>query len=235
MADTTKYPVDLSSLKTSFTEPDYTKGVLATVKELYGDLDKLSTSHTGLTVETQTLVNDLKSKLDALTQAEHIDIQKVQEAIGKVKNIIDAADSVLDIVGTLDALADELNARQSVVRKEVQFTSSSGKVTVDISDLKLKSVDDYSAVVSPDALLANGDLNPATLRTRKVDEKTIEITAQDLRQFFESNPLFTDGGVQDKDGKYPKSFPFTLAIMFQRPLIERTIKTVDGKDAKIGD
>ena len=234
MADI-KYPVDLSSLKVSFKEPDYAQGVLATVKELYGDLDKLSQNHSGLTDETQSLVNDLKAQLDALTQAEHLDIQKVQEAIGKVKNIIDAADSVLDIVGTLDALADELNARQSVVRKEVQFTSSSGKVTVDISDLKLKKADDYSVIVSAESILANGDLNPAALRTRKVDEKTIEIVAQDVRQFFEANPLYTDGGVQAKDGTYPKSFTFTLAIMYQRPEISRTIKTVDGKEAKIGE
>ena len=234
MADI-KYPVDLSALKVSFKEPDYAQGVLATVKELYADLDKLSQNHSGLTDETQTLVNDLKAQLDALTKAEHLDIQKVTEAVEKVKNIIDAADSVLDIIGTLDVLADELNARESIVRKEVQFTSSSGKVTVDISDLKLKSVNDYSVVVSADSVLANGDLNPSVLRTRKVDEKTIEIVAQDVRQFFEANPLYTDGGVQAKDGTYPKSFSFTLAIMYKRPEISRVIKTVDGKTAQIGE
>jgi len=229
-----KYPVDLSQLKVTFKEPDYAKGVLATVKELYADLDKLAKSHSGLTDETQALVNDLKAQLDALANAEKLDIQKVTEALNKVKDIIDAADSVLDIIGTLDVLADELNARESIVRKEVQFTSSSGKVTVDISDLKLKSIDDYSVVVSVDSVLANGELNPAVLRTRKVDEKTIEITAQDLRQFFEANPLYTDGGVQAKDGTYPKSFSFTLGIIYKRPAISRVIKTVDGKTAEIG-
>ena len=228
------YPVDFSGEIATYVAPDYSKGVLASLQAVFGDLQDLAGKHNSLDKKTQDAINDLKKQLDALAELEKIDVEKLSEYIEKLRKIIDAVDSSLDIMGTLDLLADELNARESIIRKEVVFNSSSGKITVDISDLNLSSKDDYTVLVSPDALLANGDLNPAVLRVNKVDEKTFEIIGQDSRQFFEVNPLYTDGGTQDEDGNYPKSFVFNLGIIFKRPAISRVISSTYDGSATVG-
>jgi len=229
------YPVDFSGEKRTFTTPDYSKGVLSSLQDVFSDLQSLTGAHNSLDEKTQEAINDLKSKLDALASLEKLDVDTLTSYIEKLRNIIDAVDSALDIMGTLDVLADEINARESIIRKEVQFTSSSGVVEVDISDLNLESKDDYTVLVSMDGFLANGDLNPAVLRTSKIDEKSFKIVAQDSRQFFEVNPKYTDGGTQDDDGNYPKSFTFSLGVIYNRPVISRVITSANGQTATIGE
>jgi len=234
MAEVT-FPVDFSGEITSFVTPDYSKGVLSSLQEVFADLQDLSGKHNSLDTKTQDAINSLKEQLDALAALEKLDVETLTEYIEKIKNIIDAVDSALDIMGTLDLLADEINARESIVRKEVVFTSSSGVVTVDITDLALTSRDDYTVLVSADANLVDGGLNPAVLRVNKIDEKTFEIIAQDSRQFFEVNPLYTDGGTQDDNGVYPKSFTFHLGVIYNRPAISRVIGSVNGTETTVGE
>jgi hypothetical protein len=229
-----EYPVNFSDEKRTFVNPDYSKGVLSSIKEVFSDLQSLAEGHNTLDEKTQESINDLKKQLDALSALDKIEVEKLTSYVEKLKNIIDTVDSSLDIIGTLDALADEINARESIIRKEVVFTSSSGKVLVDISDLGLKSKDDYTILVSTNGTLTDGTLNPAVLRTTKVNEKTFEIVAQDSRQFFELNPLYTDGGTQDNDGNYPKSFIFSLGVVYSRPVISRTIASINDTTATAG-
>jgi hypothetical protein len=230
-----EYPVDLSGNKITLQEPDYSKGIFKVIQKLVSDLNDLSSVHNELTEDTQEIVNDLKDKIDALEEATDVDVEELQESINKLKSILDDADTELDIVGTLDVLADELNARETIVKKRVLFNSDTGKVAVDISDFNFENKDDYEVLVSAEALTQNGNVNPAVVAFNKKDEKTFEVYAYDRRKFVEVNPAYVDGAEQDDDGNYPNAFGVVVGIMYKRPIISRSIKTVDDKEATIGE
>jgi hypothetical protein len=202
---------------------------------LYDKLTALSNSHNSLTDSTQEIVNDLKDKIDALEQATDVDLDELQSSIDKLKNILDNANDELDVIGTLDALADELNARESIVKQKVLFNSDTGKVAVDVSNFGFSSVDDYEVLVSTEALTASGAINPAVVAFKKADENSFEVYAYDRRKFVEVNPAYTDGAEQDNDGNYPNAFNVVIGIMYQRPLISRQIATTNDNTATIGE
>jgi len=228
------YPVDLSNELVTITAPDYSQGMLNSLKAVVADISTVATAHNSLDTKTQETLNDLKSKIDALSSLEKLDVDAVTGYIEKLRSLIDTVDSDLDITGMLDLLADELNSREVTVKKEVTFTSATGKALVDVTSLGFTAVTDYTVVVSADSVLTDGSLNPAVLRTRKQDASTIEITAQDTRSFFEVNPLYTDGGTTDANGGFPKSFNYSMIISYKKPTISKTINSVNGTTTTVG-
>ena len=100
------YPADLSGLKFSITSPN----IYQTIQDFIAKYNDLDTN-------VQDYINDLKSKIDALEQASDVDIQELQDAIAKIKDAIDKANSELDIVGAIDTIADILNKTKLTTTK----------------------------------------------------------------------------------------------------------------------
>jgi len=216
MAD---YPADLSGNKFSITKPS----IYQTLQDFIADYNKEVD-------DVQSYINDLKDKIDAITS----DDSDVAEKIQKLKDIIDKADTELDLVGAIDKIADILNTINLIVRKRVTVNTDNGIVEVDITDLGFSSVDDYEVVATPAATLADGSVNPAVLAVEKVDEKTFKLHAFDRRNFVETSPYYKDGATQDDDGNYTKAFDASIAVIGNKEFINLKISTVDDGETTIG-
>ena len=216
MAD---YPADLSGNKFSITKPS-----------IYQTLQDFIANYNKEVDDVQSYINDLKDKIDAITS----DDSDVAEKIQKLKDIIDKADTELDLVGAIDKIADILNTINLIVRKRVTVNTDNGIVEVDITDLGFSSVDDYEVVATPAATLADGSVNPAVLAVEKVDEKTFKLHAFDRRNFVETNPYYKDGATKDDDGNYTKAFDASIAVIGNKEFINLKISTVDDGETTIG-
>jgi len=216
MAD---YPADLSGNKFSITKPS-----------IYQTLQDFIANYNKEVDDVQSYINDLKDKIDAITS----DDSDVAEKIQKLKDIIDKADTELDLVGAIDKIADILNTINLIVRKRVTVNTDNGIVEVDITDLGFSSVDDYEVVATPAATLADGSVNPAVLAVEKVDEKTFKLHAFDRRNFVETSPYYKDGATQDDDGNYTKAFDASIAVIGNKEFINLKISTVDDGETTIG-
>ena len=216
MAD---YPADLSGNKFSITKPS-----------IYQTLQDFIANYNKEVDDVQSYINDLKDKIDAITS----DDSDVAEKIQKLKDIIDKADTELDLVGAIDKIADILNTINLIVRKRVTVNTNNGIVEVDITDLGFSNVDDYEVVATPAATLADGSVNPAVLAVEKVDEKTFKLHAFDRRNFVETSPYYKDGATQDDDGNYTKAFDASIAVIGNKEFINLKISTVDDGETTIG-
>jgi len=201
------YPADLSGLKFSITSPN----IYQTIQDFIAKYNDLDTS-------VQDYINDLKSKIDALEQASDVDIQELQDAIAKIKDAIDKANSELDIVGAIDTIADILNKTKLTTTKRVVFNSDTGKVEVDISDFGFNDASAYEVFATPDALTSDGSVNPAVVAVKKIDGTKFELHAFDRRNFVEVSPYYTEGATAQDDGNggttYPKAFEVVVGVVY---------------------
>jgi len=211
---------DLSNDKVILNPLDYTKGIYQTVQDLFANIQNIANKHNALDEDTQTSLNDLQKQINNLSNLTQEDIDAINKKLTALKEILgegDTKDQFLDVIDIVNQLVDNINALRKNDTYNYLFNSSTGEVTIDLSAYKFANINDYEIMVA-----MNGDyMAPVTLQVAKVDEKTAKVIARDLRQFAELNVKYTDGSEKDSSGNYPKAFPFTILVSYNRVMVDK--------------
>jgi len=211
---------DLSNDKVTLNPVDYKKGIYGTIQDLVANLQLVADKHNALDSDVEASLNNLQKQIDDLNSLSQEEIEALQDKIKALKELLgegDEEDNFLDVIDIVNKLVDNINAIRKNDTYSYLFNSNTGEVSVDLSAYGFTSKDDYEILVA-----MNGDyMAPVTLQAAKVDEKTSKIIARDLRHFAELNVKYTDGAEQDSQGNYPKAFPFTILVSYNKELISK--------------
>jgi hypothetical protein len=183
-----EYPLDLETLKqqvSAIVAPDQSGLTIEQRLNLLGsyigklaEVDKSDEAkYNELVTMLQDIGNDLNSRIEALGIVDEETLATIAENLEKLKGIIDG-DAGLSIIKALDEIADTVNANLVSKSYTAVIDGESGVATVDISSLGLSDVSDYSVLVTQDVGTKFMSVN---LGAKKIDEKTIEVHAQDMR------------------------------------------------------
>ena len=211
---------DLSGDKITLNPVDYTQGIFKTVQTLVANLNDLADKHNDLDTDVENALNDLQSQVDNINDALDADLDEINDKITALKEILgqgDTEDQFLDVIDIVNKLVDAINALKKNDTYTYLFNSDTGEVTIDLSAYGFGSSDEYQLLVA-----MNGEyMAPITLQAAKVDEKTAKVIARDLRHFAELNVKYTEGAEQDDDGNYPKAFPFTILVSYNKVMVDK--------------
>ena len=211
---------DLSGDKVTLNAVDYSVGIYKTVQNLVSNIQNIADKHNALDSDVENALNDLQSQVDNINETLDADLDDINAKITALKEILgegDTEDQFLDVIDIVNQLVDAINAIKKNDAYSYLFNSDTGEVEVDLSAYGFTSADEYNVLVA-----MNGDfMAPVTLQVAKVDEKTAKIIARDLRQFAELNVKYTEGAEQDDNGNYPKAFPFTILVNYEKTLINK--------------
>jgi len=211
---------DLSNDKVTLNPVDYKKGIYGTIQDLVTNLQLVADKHNALDTDVETSLNNLQKQIDDLNSLSQEEIDALQDKIKALKELLgegDEKDNFLDVIDIVNKLVDSINAIRKNDTYSYLFNSDTGEVSVDLSTYGFTSKDDYEILVA-----MNGDyMAPVTLQVAKVDKKTSKVIARDLRHFAELNVKYTDGAEQDSQGNYPKAFPFTILVSYNKELISK--------------
>jgi uncharacterized protein YukE len=211
---------DLSGDKVTLDPVDYTQGIYKTVQTLVSNIQNLAEKHNSLDEDVESALNDLQNQIDDINESLDADLDEIKSKVTALKELLgegDTEDQFLDVIDIVNQLVDTINAIKKNDTYNYLFNSSTGEVSVDLSAYGFNSKDDYDIMVS-----MNGEfMAPVVLQAAKVDEKTAKIIARDLRHFAELNVKYTEGAEKDDMNNYPKAFPFTILISYDKNLIDK--------------
>ena len=211
---------DLSNDKVTLNPMDYTKGIYQTVQDLFTNIQSVADKHNALDADTENSLNDLQKQINNLSELTQEDIDAINKKLTALKEILgegDTENQFLDVIDIVNQLVDKINAIRKNDTFNYLFNSDTGEVTIDLSAYNFSKPTDYEIMVA-----MNGDyMAPVTLQVAKVDEKSSKVIARDLRHFAEMNVKYTDGAEKDSSGNYPKAFPFTILVSYNKVLVDK--------------
>ena len=211
---------DLSNDKVTLNPVDYTQGIYKTVQTLVDNIQSIANKHNDLDEDVENALNDLQDQVDKINETLEADVDELNAKIKALKELLgegDTEDQFLDVIDIVNRLVDAINALKKNDTYTYLFNSNTGEVTIDLSAYGFASKDDYNLLVA-----MNGDyMAPVTLQVAKVDEKTAKVIARDLRHFAELNVKYTEGAEVDATGNYPKAFPFTILVSYDKTLVDK--------------
>jgi len=211
---------DLSNDKVELNPVDYTTGMYKTVQTLVSNIQTIADKHNSLDSDVETSLNDLQKQVDDLNALSQEEMDAINAKLTALKELLGEGDDdnqFLDVIDVINRVVDSINAIRKNDTYNYLFNSDSGEVSIDLSAYNFGASTDYNILVA-----MNGEfMAPVTLQVAKVDEKTAKVIARDLRQFAELNVKYTDGAEKDDDGNYPKAFPFTILVSYDKVMVDK--------------
>lgn len=239
------YPLDLANLKRTIADAEkflmntdidgkqvseqlgVLKNAIDAIKSIYNaGLEERTTELNALVDKVQDIGADLKSKLDNLDSLTDTDIDDLTNQLSSVKTMLEG-DGIVNILNTIDTVADEINAREASARFIINVDTANGEKSQDITSLGLADITDYTVSLTHD--ITAGD-KPVKLKVNRVSGTEFKVVVTDSR-FVEN---FTAEGLPKSanctaDGEYPVGAVRAVAVVhYNRPEISKVITKTDG-------
>jgi hypothetical protein len=216
---------DLQDQKIVIEDMTLTTSKFNTIKAMMSNIDILAQGHNAFTDAVEDEFNRLKELFDAAELADDVDIDKINETLLSVQELMSDEENGANIIAALGTVFTELNRRTETIVREETITSETGIAEVDLTAQGFSSVDEYSLLVTPYGR------NPVSISVEKVDETKCNIVVEDRRFWEESTE---DIRLKDCSADEDNVKVCLTIHRVPRP-ISLTLTEVDGDETTIGE
>lgn len=213
----------LSSQVEQLQPMDLTQSKRDLLLSLMGNIASQQDSISNLTTESQTLLNDLDSRVKAIAGASDVSLEDINNTIDLIVKLQSEDDAGSTILSALGQVFAQLNTRETSHTFERTCTTSNGLLDIDLSAYAFANMNDYSIQVS-----AQG-LEPVTTNVQKVSSTLARISVRDHEKWE-----FDESEVGLKDCS-KEAINLTITVFRMPEKITATFTEVDGDVRTIGD
>ena len=190
---------------------------------LMGNVNLIATNTNELNSEAQTKLNDLDSRLLAISNASSTSDADIQATLQAITDLQTDGSTGATIVGALGTLYSTLNSMERSHTFEKVINSATGKVDVDLTPYGFGAMTEYNVQVT-----ASGSL-PVTASYLKVSKNLVSVMVRDHTEWE-----FDEAKVQLKDCS-TQNVVVSITISHAPTAITATFTEVDGDVTTIGD
>ena len=194
------------------------------IEMMIANIKAQADKHNSLTDEVEATFTDLKDFLDKSQLADDVDINKINETLTAVNNLLSEAGAGANILAGIGQIYAELNRREETKTLEVVVNTATGILEVDLSSFGFSSVTDYSLQATHYGRV------PVTVSVEKVDEKKANVILTDHEQ-WEFNPE----DIRFRDCSGDGNAVTVILTVTRTPVhISKTFTEVDGDTNTVG-
>lgn len=209
------------------TSLDLLKDSVIASKNTFNSVAEVNKEEFNALVDQLVLVgNDLNSKITNLNAASTGSVEEVGANLSKLKDLIEK-DGVMNVLNSIDRVADEANERYAVFPFVGIITDNTGQVNVDISVLGIAVDTDYTVQMTKDSTAGHVFTD---VEVKKVDASTVSLKAWDVPSYTPEKAVAL-GKVKDGSVTPVK---VVFQVCYFRPKISIQLTETDGDVNTVG-